>query len=120
MPWDRESMEEYDDGYTRESFERAEEDQPEDLDTENDRSNTMSTLLLARRLFDEALPKFNWGASFLDANAIELLNRAPGAILAALEKAERDAATLDALANECTRHNPEFTAVFNRITDTDE
>ena len=32
MPWDRESDEEYDDGYTRESFERADEDQPEDLD----------------------------------------------------------------------------------------
>jgi len=30
MPWDRESNEEYDDGYTRESFERADEDQPED------------------------------------------------------------------------------------------
>lgn len=27
---DRESMEEYDDGYTRESFERAEEDGPDD------------------------------------------------------------------------------------------
>lgn len=26
MNWDRESNEEYDDGYTRESFERAEED----------------------------------------------------------------------------------------------
>lgn len=26
MPWDRESNEEYDDGYTRESFERADED----------------------------------------------------------------------------------------------
>lgn len=28
--WGRESTEEYDDGYTRESFERAEEDGPED------------------------------------------------------------------------------------------
>lgn len=26
MPWDRESDEEYDDGYTRDSFERADED----------------------------------------------------------------------------------------------
>lgn len=29
---------------------------------------------LVRRLHDEALPKFNWGASALDANAIHLLN----------------------------------------------
>lgn len=32
MPWDRESNEEYDDGYTRESFERAEEDTEEDME----------------------------------------------------------------------------------------
>jgi len=32
MPWDRESDEEYDDGYTRESFERAEEDTPENAE----------------------------------------------------------------------------------------
>lgn len=31
MNWDRESNEEYDDGYTRESFERADEDTEEDL-----------------------------------------------------------------------------------------
>lgn len=31
MPWDRESLEEYDDGYTRDSFERAEEDTEESL-----------------------------------------------------------------------------------------
>ena len=30
MSWDRESVEEYDDGYTRESFERADEDTGED------------------------------------------------------------------------------------------
>lgn len=30
-----------------------------------------------RRLHDEALPKFNWGASALDANAIGLLNEVP-------------------------------------------
>lgn len=32
MSWDRESTEEYDDGFTRESFERADEDQPEEED----------------------------------------------------------------------------------------
>lgn len=31
-PWDRESNEEYDDGYTRDSFERLEEDTEEDLE----------------------------------------------------------------------------------------
>lgn len=36
MPWDRESDEEYDDGFTRESFERADEDQPDGLEPEED------------------------------------------------------------------------------------
>lgn len=39
MAWDRESNEEYDDGYTRESFERADEDtgdEPDDTDTAED------------------------------------------------------------------------------------
>jgi hypothetical protein len=43
-------------------------------------------LKLALRMCDEALPKFNWGASFLDANAIQLLNTVPAAIKAALEQ----------------------------------
>jgi len=34
----------------------------------------------AMRLFDEALPKFNWGASALDANAIQILNEVPVAV----------------------------------------
>lgn len=38
----------------------------------------------AKQLFDEALPKFNWGASFLDASAIQLLNEVPGEVAAAL------------------------------------
>lgn len=41
---------------------------------------------LTQRMCREALPKFNWGASALDANAIDLLNRAPGALDAALAK----------------------------------
>lgn len=32
------------------------------------------------QLFDEALPKFNWGASFLDSNAIQLLNEVPAEV----------------------------------------
>lgn len=38
----------------------------------------------ADRLCKEALPKFNWGASALDANAIALLNEVPIEIRAAL------------------------------------
>lgn len=41
--------------------------------------------LLADRMCTEALPKFNWGASALDANAIRLLNDAPLSIKRALE-----------------------------------
>lgn len=44
-----------------------------------------AALLLAQRLCNEALPKFNWGASALDANAIDLLNRVPAAIASALQ-----------------------------------
>jgi hypothetical protein len=41
-------------------------------------------LKAAQRLIKEALPKFNWGASCLDANAITLLNEVPLGIEAAL------------------------------------
>lgn len=43
-------------------------------------------LILIKRFFDEALPRFNYGASFLDANAITLLNTAPAAIKRVLER----------------------------------
>lgn len=42
-------------------------------------------LMMANRLIDEALPKFNWGASFLDADAIKLINDASQAIKAAFK-----------------------------------
>lgn len=47
---------------------------------------------LALRIIDEALPKFNWGASALDANAIQLLNEGAIAIRAASDyiKARQD------------------------------
>ena len=45
-------------------------------------------LKAAERLFKEAHPKFNWGASFLHANAISLLNEVPLQVRAAIEKAE--------------------------------
>ena len=38
------------------------------------------------RLFDEALPKFNWGASALDANAICLLNNVPRNVKEVLDR----------------------------------
>jgi len=38
----------------------------------------------ALQLCDEALPKFNWGASALDANAIKLLNEVPDQLRAAI------------------------------------
>ncbi len=44
---------------------------------------------IAHRLCREALPKFNWGASALDSNAITLLNRAPSVIEDALIELER-------------------------------
>lgn len=39
----------------------------------------------AVQLFNEALPKFNWGGSALDANAIRLLNEVPGELNEALK-----------------------------------
>lgn len=49
----------------------------------------LEALKAARKLFDEALPKFNWGASFLDANAISLLNSVPAKVQAAITRAEQ-------------------------------
>lgn len=48
----------------------------------------LEALKLARRMVTEAHPKFNWGKSFLDANAITLLNSVPIAIEQAIQKAE--------------------------------
>lgn len=48
----------------------------------------VQALQRAKRLFDEALPKFDWGRSALDANAIQLLNEVPGEVEAALKEAE--------------------------------
>ena len=49
---------------------------------------TQDALQAAQRLFKEALPKFNWGASFLDANAIQLLNEVPAKVNAAIDAAK--------------------------------
>ncbi|WP_322037956.1 hypothetical protein [Burkholderia cenocepacia] len=47
-------------------------------------------LAAADEMNDKALPKFNWGASFLDAQAIQLLNETPSTVKRAL-------ATVDAM-----------------------
>lgn len=47
-----------------------------------------SVLGRVNRLIGEALPKFNWGASALGANAITLLNEVPGEVRAALASKE--------------------------------
>lgn len=47
----------------------------------------LEALQRAHQLIKEALPKFNWGASALDANAITLLDTVPGEVHAALAKA---------------------------------
>lgn len=44
----------------------------------------VSALKDAQRLCKKALPKFNWGASALDADAVKLLNEVPAKINAAL------------------------------------
>lgn len=43
---------------------------------------------LAEELVAVVLPKFNWGASALDARAIEILNEFPRVVRAAIAKAE--------------------------------
>ena len=48
----------------------------------------LAALKAAERLFREAHPKFNWRASFLDAQAITLLNEVPLQVRAAIERAE--------------------------------
>jgi len=51
-------------------------------------TEALVVLYRVRRLIDEALPKFNWGHSALDANAITLLNEVPGEVRRAIAKLE--------------------------------
>lgn len=53
----------------------------------NTHDDVVDALRRAETLIKEALPKFNWGASALDAHAIKLLNDVPGEVRAALGKA---------------------------------
>lgn len=43
-------------------------------------------LVSAQKMIDVALPKFNWGASFLNAEAIQLLNETPREVTEALRR----------------------------------
>lgn len=52
--------------------------------TKADQVVILEALQATKRLINEALPKFNWGASALDANAITLLNETPDKIERAL------------------------------------
>jgi hypothetical protein len=51
----------------------------------------LNALLAMQELIDVVLPKFNWGASALDANAIRLLNDVPIRIRKAIAKARGEA-----------------------------
>jgi hypothetical protein len=44
----------------------------------------VDALIQSKRLIEEALPKFNWGASFLGGDEIAILNETPGIIGRAL------------------------------------
>lgn len=52
-------------------------------------ASSKGALEQCERLISEALPKFSWGASALDANAIKLLNEVPIAVRVALAKIRR-------------------------------
>lgn len=43
-------------------------------DIEHKNADPIEALQACQKLLREALPKFNWGDSFLDVNAIKLLN----------------------------------------------
>ena len=57
----------------------------------NNHEALLAALKSCQRLFNEALPKFNWGASALDANAIRLLNETPIEVDAAIATAKKGA-----------------------------
>lgn len=48
----------------------------------------LAALRLARKLFEVALPQFDWGKSALSGEAIRLLNEGPGVVANAIAKAE--------------------------------
>ncbi len=68
----------------------------------------LEALTMAQRLCREVLPKINWGASFFDANAVDLLNRVPAIVDAALtpeglERPVRQPLTVDQIVQHAGR-----------------
>ncbi len=61
---------------------------------EADQAVILEALQATKRLIDEALPKFNWGASALDANAIRLLNETPKKVELALSVFEDESSQI--------------------------
>lgn len=61
---------------------------PQIVTAVNSHADLVKALERAERLCNEALPKFNWAKSALDANAIALLNEVPGEISRALKAAK--------------------------------
>lgn len=51
------------------------------------RATMLDVLLAAQRLFIKALPRFDWGRSALDADAIRLLNEVPAVVAKAIKDA---------------------------------
>jgi hypothetical protein len=60
------------------------------IDQKTHAPKMLQALKQCKRLIDEALPKFNWGASALDANAIQLLNETPGIVNTIIAKVESE------------------------------
>lgn len=61
------------------------------IDKLNSYDALVKALQRAERLINQALPKFDWGKSALDANAIALLNEVPGDVARALKLAQASA-----------------------------
>lgn len=66
-------------------------------------ADAKGVLIRCQRLFNEALPKFNWGASFLDANAINLLNEVPAEVSRFLRK-ENESSVQTTLQAEAAKY----------------
>ncbi len=56
-------------------------------------------LATAVTLVRKALPQFDWGASALDAEAIQILNEFPAKVAAAITHREQERARLEALVD---------------------
>lgn len=71
----------------RECIEQAKLDFAKDRAKVERFTDLVAALVAADALIKYALPRFNWGASALDAKAIALLNEVPGIVSTALVNA---------------------------------